>query len=38
MTIKCPKCHRENPHDSKFCGECGTPLKPSKKASVTKTF
>ena len=38
VTIKCPKCHRENPHDSKFCGECGTPLKPSKKASVTKTF
>ena len=35
MTIHCYKCHRENPHDSKFCGECGATLKPS---SVTKTF
>jgi len=35
MTIKCPKCHSENPHDSKFCSECGAPLKSS---SVTKTF
>jgi len=35
MTIHCYKCQSENPHDSKFCGECGATLKPS---SVTKTF
>ena len=38
MTIQCPKCQSENPDDSKFCKECGAPLKTSKKASVTKTF
>ncbi len=27
MTIKCPKCHSDNPDTLKFCGECGTQLK-----------
>ena len=26
MAIKCPKCHSENPSDSKSCQECGTQL------------
>ncbi|MFC2161605.1 protein kinase [Acidobacteriota bacterium] len=26
MTIECPKCQTDNPHDSKFCKECGKPL------------
>ena len=30
MAIKCPKCHSENPHTLKFCGECGTQLPASK--------
>lgn len=38
MAITCPKCHSENPADTKFCGECGTPLSPSKEISVTKTL
>src|SRR5512143_489468 len=24
--MKCPKCLSENPSETKFCGECGTPL------------
>jgi hypothetical protein len=24
--IRCPRCQRENPHDAKFCGECGGGL------------
>jgi len=26
VAIKCPKCHSENPSDSKSCQECGTQL------------
>ncbi len=26
MTVKCPKCHSENPDTKKFCGDCGTQL------------
>ncbi len=38
MAIKCPKCHSKNPAETKFCGNCGTPLSPSKEISVTKTL
>jgi serine/threonine protein kinase len=24
--MKCPKCHTENPHTQKYCGECATSL------------
>ncbi|MFQ6109856.1 MAG: zinc-ribbon domain-containing protein, partial [Candidatus Aminicenantales bacterium] len=24
--MRCPKCHLENPPDSKFCKECGAQL------------
>jgi len=26
MGIKCPKCHFDNPSDSKYCKECATLL------------
>jgi serine/threonine protein kinase/Tfp pilus assembly protein PilF len=38
MTIKCPACKSENLDDSKFCRECGAPLKASRDVSGTKTF
>lgn len=38
MSIKCPKCHTENPENQKFCGECATPLLPDLEASYTKTL
>jgi serine/threonine protein kinase/tetratricopeptide (TPR) repeat protein len=28
VSIKCPKCHSDNPDTLKFCGECGTLLPP----------
>ena len=37
MGIKCPKCHFENPTDTKFCGECGTPIHPSEEIFVSRT-
>jgi len=37
--MKCPKCRAENPENTKFCGECGTPLTESESDSPqTKTF
>jgi eukaryotic-like serine/threonine-protein kinase len=27
---KCPKCHFDNPSDTKFCGSCATPLHPTE--------
>jgi serine/threonine protein kinase/tetratricopeptide (TPR) repeat protein len=30
MAITCPKCRADNPETVKFCGECGTPLPPSR--------
>ena len=38
MGIKCPKCQAENPDTQRFCGECATPLQPSKDIGVTKTL
>jgi tRNA A-37 threonylcarbamoyl transferase component Bud32/tetratricopeptide (TPR) repeat protein len=32
--MKCPKCHFDNPSDSKFCKECGTQLLPSEEISA----
>ncbi len=37
MAVKCPKCHFENPDDSKFCRECGTQVISSEKISVSPT-
>lgn len=40
MTIKCPKCHSENPETKQFCGDCGTPLPSSRDIhpEVTETL
>ena len=40
MTVKCPKCHSENPDTLKFCGECGTQLSSLKDfhPEVTETL
>jgi hypothetical protein len=38
MGIKCPKCQTNNPDTQKFCGECATPLQPSKEIPVTETL
>ncbi len=37
MTIECPKCHIDNPSDSKYCKECATPL-PDVQVTHTKTL
>jgi serine/threonine protein kinase len=29
VTVKCPKCHFDNPADTSFCGKCGTQIQPS---------
>jgi eukaryotic-like serine/threonine-protein kinase len=38
VTVKCPKCHFENPDDTSYCGKCATPLAASDEAlgSLTK--
>jgi TolB-like protein/Tfp pilus assembly protein PilF len=35
--MECPKCHFENPDDTRFCGNCAAPLHPSEEISVTQT-
>ncbi len=35
--MKCPKCHFDNPSDSKFCKECGAQLRPFEEISVSPT-
>jgi serine/threonine-protein kinase len=35
--MKCPKCNFDNPADTKFCGECATPLYPSEGISPPHT-
>ena len=37
MTIKCPKCQFDNPTDTRFCGNCATPLQPSADIRVSQT-
>ena len=37
MSIKCPKCHFENPSDSRFCNKCGTQILPFEKITVSQT-
>lgn len=41
MTLKCPKCHSENPETARFCAGCGTALISTKnedRVSVTRTI
>jgi len=38
MEIKCPKCHFDNPSDSKFCKQCGTQIIPLEEIPVTETL
>ncbi|TET69815.1 MAG: hypothetical protein E3J56_09040, partial [Candidatus Aminicenantes bacterium] len=40
MSIKCPKCHHDNPDGTHFCGNCAAPLTPKKDipVSFTKTL
>ncbi len=35
--MKCPKCNFDNPESTNFCGKCGEPLLPSKKAGLSHT-
>lgn len=35
--MKCPKCHFDNPDDTRFCGNCGASLHPSEEATVSHT-
>lgn len=38
--MKCPQCDTLNPPDTRFCGQCGTPLRPKDDAgeSATRTM
>jgi serine/threonine protein kinase/Tfp pilus assembly protein PilF len=38
MSVKCPKCHTDNPSDSKYCKECATQLPSIEGAAVTETM
>jgi TolB-like protein/predicted Ser/Thr protein kinase len=38
MSVKCPKCHSDNPDDAIYCGKCATPLKSAEEISITKTL
>ncbi len=35
--MKCPKCHFENPEDSRFCRKCGTHIQTGGDFSLSKT-
>ena len=26
MPMRCPRCHADNPEETRFCGRCGVPL------------
>ncbi len=36
--MKCPKCHFENPSDTRFCGNCASPLLQDKDIGPTETI
>jgi serine/threonine protein kinase len=38
MSIRCPKCHTDNPNTKQFCGDCGSQLPSSKDMEVTETI
>lgn len=38
MSVKCPKCHHENPDDTLFCGKCGTQFPAPDKVPLTETL
>jgi len=38
MGLKCPQCRHENPEGTRYCGECGGPLKSAEEISLTKTL
>ncbi|UCG69877.1 MAG: zinc ribbon domain-containing protein, partial [Thermoplasmata archaeon] len=38
MSVKCPKCHHDNPDDTIYCGKCASPLKPSEDMAATETI
>jgi serine/threonine protein kinase len=38
LAIHCPKCHFENPENTRFCGKCGTPFQPPGDVAVTETL
>jgi serine/threonine-protein kinase len=38
LSVKCPKCHFDNPTDTHFCSNCGTPLGYPQDISITKTL
>ena len=35
--MKCPSCRFDNPSDTRFCGNCGTPLQASKEIPAMPT-
>jgi len=35
--MKCPKCHLDNPDDTRFCSNCGTQLTPSEEIPLSRT-
>jgi len=35
--MNCPKCHFDNPSDTKFCGNCAAALHPSAEIAVSQT-
>ncbi len=37
MTVKCPKCHFDNPDTQNFCGDCGTKLSSLEEAPSPQT-
>jgi TolB-like protein/Tfp pilus assembly protein PilF/predicted Ser/Thr protein kinase len=38
VAIKCPKCHFENPADTRFCGNCAAPLTSAEDIALSKTM